>query len=117
MEKKNLFLFIVLLLVGVLGAYWFYRFAAWYEQTLGTIFAYIVIVSFLMLVFMPFKLMKDKKATISMVNYAKYMGCTLLNICKSIGTILKETVLTTIFIFSRFFSKKSAVDKIKDLNE
>ncbi|QLE78782.1 hypothetical protein FLM55_03110 [Francisella sp. Scap27] len=107
MKKKNLFLFLVILIVGIFGAYWFYKFASWYEQTLGALFAYIVIISFLMLIFAPFKLIKDKKGTISVLAYFKFMGITLLNIAKVIGLIAKESVLTLVFIFSRFFSKKT----------
>lgn len=106
MKKKNIALFIVLFVITIVGLILFYRFAQWYSQVLGAIFSYIVMVSFILFIFAPFKLMKDKKAKMGLVNYIKYFGCSLLCIGKIVAKILKESLLTIAYIISRFFSNK-----------
>lgn len=39
----------------------FYRFAQWYEQIMGTIFSYIMMIGFILFIFAPFRFIKDKK--------------------------------------------------------
>jgi tellurite resistance protein TehA-like permease len=107
MKKKNIFLFVALVVIAIVGLVLFYRFAQWYSQALGSIFSYIIMVSFIMLIFAPFKLMKDKKAKINLVSYIKYLGCTLLSIGKMILSILKESILTISYMVSKLFSKGS----------
>ena len=113
MKKKNIFLFIVLSVITIVGLVLFSRFAQWYSQVLGSIFSYIVMISFIMLIFSPFKFMKDKKANVSLTNYIKYLGYTFLSICKIIISILKESVLTMIYLVSKLFSKGFS-DKTSD---
>ncbi|MGQ4002345.1 hypothetical protein QIW31_04790 [Francisellaceae bacterium CB299] len=108
MKKKNIFLFIVLIVATIVGLILFYRFARWYEQALGAIFSYLVMISFIMLIFAPFKLMKDKKAKVSLTSYVKYLGCTLLCICKVIVNVLKESLLTITYLISKLFSKSTS---------
>ena len=107
MKKKNIFLFIVLIVATIVGLTLFYRFARWYEQALGAVFSYIVMVSLILVVFAPFKFMKDKKAKIGLTSYIKYLGCTLLCICKIIINLLKESLLTITYLISKLFSKNS----------
>ena len=108
MKKKNMFLFVSLVVIAIVGSLLFYKFAEWYSQALGSIFSYIVIISFIMLIFTPFKLMKDNKAKIGLASYVKYLGCTLLCICKIIISIFKESLLTITYMISKLFSKKSS---------
>ena len=107
MKKKNIFLFIALMIIAIAGLVLFYRFAEWYGQALGSIFSYIVMTSFIILIFAPFKLMKDKKAKISLGNYVKYLVCTLLHIGKVIANTIKESLLTIVYMISKLFSKDS----------
>lgn len=108
MKKKNIFLFIGLVVVAMVGLVLFYRFAQWYSQVLGSIFSYLVMISFIMLIFAPFKLMKDKKAKVSLTSYVKYLGYTLLCICKVIVNVLKESLLTITYLISKLFSKSTS---------
>ena len=108
MKKKNIFLLVGLIVIAIVGLVLFYRFAEWYSQALGSIFSYILMISFILLIFAPFKFMKDKKAKISLVSYIKYLGCTLLSIGKIVISILKESVLTVSYMISRLFSKGSS---------
>ncbi len=105
MKKKNIFLYISLIVITIIGIFFFYGFARWYEQALGSIFAYIFMVSFVLLIFAPFKFMKDKKAKIGFVIYVKYFGFTLLYICKIVFNMLKEILLTISYMISKLLSK------------
>ncbi|MEY8702154.1 hypothetical protein AB4F11_03850 [Francisella philomiragia] len=105
MKKKNLFLFILLVILTVIVLVLFYRFAQWYEQKLGTIFSYIVMVSIILFVFTPFKFIKDKKAKINVFNYFKYLGVTILEIVKILANVVKQAVLTLVYLVKRLFTK------------
>ena len=67
MEKKSLFLFLVILTAIVLAL--FYRFVQWYEQIIGTMFSYIMMIGFILFIFASFRFIKDKKVNISFFNY------------------------------------------------
>ncbi|MBK2024930.1 hypothetical protein [Francisella philomiragia] len=105
MKNKNLFLFVLLVILTVIVLVLFYRFAQWYEQILGTIFSYIVMIAILLFVFAPFKFIKDKKAKVNMLNYFKYLGITILEIVKIIVNIVKQAALTLVYLVSRLFAK------------
>ncbi|AIT08831.1 hypothetical protein LO80_01785 [Candidatus Francisella endociliophora] len=114
MRKKSLFVFILLLVLTIVAAVLFYRFAEWYAQAMGEIFSYIVIISFSLFVFSPFKFMKDKKANISIVSYVKYLGISIFALAKVIANICKEVVTTVNYILKRFFMKTTPKKKELD---
>lgn len=102
-------MFLVILTVIVLVL--FYRFAQWYEQIMGTIFSYIVMISFILFIFAPFRFIKDKKASISSFNYFKYMGVTLLALGKTIINICKQAILTVGYVVTRLFTNDQSQHK------
>ena len=107
MNRKSLFLFLLLVILATIGIVLFYRFAQWYEQLLGSIFSYIVMVSLVLFIFTPFRYIKDKKANISIFIYIKYLGVTVLVLVKFVVNVLKEIVLTFSYIVIRIFTNKS----------
>ncbi|QIV95952.1 hypothetical protein EDC55_10259 [Allofrancisella inopinata] len=107
MNKKGLFVFFSLVILIAVALLLFYKFSIWYEQALGSIFSYIVMVSFVLLVFSPFRFIKDNKANISVSSYIKYLGYTLLYIVKFVASIVKQIVLTVLYIVSKLFSTKN----------
>ncbi|AJC49042.1 hypothetical protein IB642_03720 [Allofrancisella guangzhouensis] len=107
MNKKGLFLFFSLGVLITIAVLLFYKFAIWYEQALGSIFSYIVMVSFVLLVFSPFRFIKDNKANISVSSYIKYLGYTLLYILKFIASVAKQVILTILYLISKLFSTKN----------
>lgn len=107
MKKKSLFLFLLLVVLTIVGLVLFYRFAQWYDQAMGEIFSYIVIISFILFIFAPFKFIKDKKANISFFSYIKYMSVTVFALTKIVANICKEIAITVSYVVSRFFKKVS----------
>ncbi|ABK89666.1 hypothetical protein FM755_06050 [Francisella tularensis] len=111
MKKKSLFLFLFLIILTAIVLVLFYRFAQWYEQIMGTIFSYIMMIGFILFIFAPFRFIKDKKANISFFNYFKYMGMTLLALAKIIINICKQAVLTVGYVVTRLFANDQSQDK------
>ncbi|AJI54348.1 hypothetical protein [Francisella philomiragia] len=107
MKNKNLFLFVLLVILTVIVLVLFYRFAQWYEHTLGSIFSYIVMIAILLFVFAPFKFIKDKKAKVNIFTYFKYLGVTILEIVKILANIVKQAALTLGYLVKRLFTKDS----------
>ncbi|MED7787799.1 hypothetical protein [Francisella sp. 19X1-34] len=117
MNRKSLFLFLLLVILVAIGLFLFYRFAQWYEQLLGSIFSYIVMVSLALFIFTPFRYIKDKKANINVFSYIKYLGVTVLVLVKFVVNVLKEIVLTFSYIVSRIFTNKSFSQPKKESSE
>ncbi|MBK2266659.1 hypothetical protein [Francisella philomiragia] len=111
MKNKNLFLFVLLVILTVIVLVLFYRFAQWYEQKLGTIFSYIVMIGITLFVFTPFKFIKDNKAKINIINYFKYLGVSILKVAQIVVTIIKEASLTIMYLVTRLFAKDSSESK------
>jgi Ca2+/Na+ antiporter len=107
MKKKSLFLFLLLVILSIIGLFLFYRFTQWYEQLLGSIFSYIVMISLALFIFAPFRYIKDKKTNINIFSYIKYLGVTILVLVKFVVNVLKEIVLTFSYIVTRIFSNKN----------
>lgn len=107
MKKKNLFLFLLLIVVTVIVLILFYRFAQWYEQLLGSIFSYMVMISLALFIFAPFRFIKDKRASLNIFNYVKYMGVTILVLVKFVVNVLKQIVLTFSYVVARLFTNKN----------
>lgn len=113
MKKKSLFLFLLLVILTAIGLFLFYRFAQWYEQLLGSIFSYIVMISLALFIFAPFRFIKDKKANINIFSYIGYLGVTVLVLVKFVANVLKEIVLTFSYIVARIFTNKTFSQPIK----
>ena len=55
MKKKSLFLLLFLVILTAIVLVLFYRFAQWYEQIMGTMFSYIMMIGFTLFIFAPFR--------------------------------------------------------------
>jgi membrane protease YdiL (CAAX protease family) len=117
MKNKNLLLFILLVILTAIGLILFSRFAQWYEQAMGSIFSYVVMIALVLFIFAPFKFIKDKKANINIINYARYMGVTILVLVKILAELIRQTILTASYIVLKLFSKKDISNKSQNFTD
>ncbi|GAB4221838.1 MAG: hypothetical protein Kow0076_0940 [Francisella sp.] len=106
MKKQGLFL-LFLVIFSLIVLVLFYRFSQWYEQTIGEIFSYIIMIFFVLFIFSPFKFMKDKQADVSIFNYFKYMGISLFKFITIVINIFKQAILTFSYVVMKLFTSHS----------
>lgn len=106
MFNKKVIFFIVSLIVALIAVQvLIYKISVWYEQALGNVFTYIILIIFTIFILSPFKFIKDKRKSINFANYIKYMGLTLIVISKFILNVLKEIVTTLMYVVTPFLFK------------
>lgn len=64
-------------------------------------------IAILLFVFAPFKFIKDEKAKVNIFTYFKYLGVTILEIVKILANIVKQAVLTLVYLVKQLFTKDS----------
>ena len=107
MNKKDLILFLILLVAVAIVVVFIYKLALWYEQTLGKVLSYIIMLAVVSFIFAPFKFIKDGQKEVTFTNYIKYFGYTILRLCKFVINALSQALSTVIFIISSFFRRKN----------
>ncbi len=106
-NKKKIILLTILVIAILLLQTFIYKFGRWYEQDIGMILVYASIVAIALFVRSPFKIIKDKRKPVSVLNYGHGMGVILAKIFKFILVFCKEIVATFTYIIApKLFKEK-----------
>ena len=106
-NKKKIILLTVLIILILLLQTFIYKFGKWYEQDIGTVLVYASIVAIALFVLSPFKIIKDKRKPVSVLNYGQGMGVILAITFKFILVFCKEIIATITYIFvPKLFKEK-----------